>query len=276
LCNNSPLTAFQKISIMNPTLVFDIETVPDIAGLRTLHELDERVSDEEVAEMAFQLRRQKTGSDFLQHHLQRVVAISCALREGDNFKVWSLGSPDEDEGSIIQRFFDGIDKYTPQIVSWNGSGFDLPVLHYRGLIHGVQCARYWDQGEDDRDFKWNNYISRYHSRHLDLMDLLAMYTGRANAPLDDLAKLIGFPGKLGMDGSKVWEAFQQGRIEEIRNYCETDVANTWLVFARFQMMRGMLTRAGFLKECELVRSELGKLDQPHWKEFLAAWPEQKK
>ena len=276
MCNNSPLTAFQKISIMNPTLVFDIETVPDIAGLRTLHELDERVSDEEVAEMAFQLRRQKTGSDFLQHHLQRVVAISCALREGDNFKVWSLGSPDEDEGSIIQRFFDGIDKYTPQIVSWNGSGFDLPVLHYRGLIHGVQCARYWDQGEDDRDFKWNNYISRYHSRHLDLMDLLAMYTGRANAPLDDLAKLIGFPGKLGMDGSKVWEAFQQGRIEEIRNYCETDVANTWLVFARFQMMRGMLTRAGFLKECELVRSELGKLDQPHWKEFLAAWPEQKK
>ena len=261
---------------MNPTLVFDIETVPDIAGLRTLHELDERVSDAEVAEMAFQLRRQKTGSDFLPHHLQRVVAISCVLREGDNFKVWTLGSADEDEGSIIQRFFDGIDKYTPQIVSWNGSGFDLPVLHYRGLIHGVQCPRYWDQGEDDKDFKWNNYISRYHSRHLDLMDLLAMYTGRANAPLDELAKLIGFPGKLGMDGSKVWEAFQQGRIEEIRNYCETDVANTWLVFVRFQMMRGQLTSARYQKEIELVRTELGKLGLPHWKEYLAAWPEQKK
>ena len=117
-------------------------------------------------------------------------------------------------------------------MSWNGSGFDLPVLHYRGLIHGVQCARYWDQGEDDKEFKWNNYISRYHSRHLDLMDLLAMYTGRANAPLDELARLIGFPGKLGMDGSKVWEAYQQGKLDEIRNYCETDVANTYLVFAR--------------------------------------------
>ena len=169
---------------MNPTLVFDIETIPDIAGLRTLHELDARVSDAEVAEMAFQLRRQKTGSDFLPHHLQRVVAISCALREGDTFRVWSLGDMHEEEGSIIQRFFDGIEKYTPQLVSWNGSGFDLPVLHYRGLIHGVQCARYWDQGEDDKEFKWNNYISRYHSRHLDLMDLLALYTGRANAPLD--------------------------------------------------------------------------------------------
>jgi len=260
---------------MNPTLVFDIETIPDIAGLRTLHELDAHISDAEVAEMAFQLRRQKTGSDFMPHHLQRVVAISCALREGDNFKVWSLGDLHEDEGSIIQRFFDGIDKYTPQIVSWNGGGFDLPVLHYRGLIHGVQCARYWDQGEDDKDFKWNNYISRYHSRHLDLMDLLAMYTGRANAPLDELAKLIGFPGKLGMDGSKVWEAYQQGKLDEIRNYCETDVANTYLVFARFQLMRGVLTRARYKKECDLVRAELGKLDQPHWREFLAAWPEQK-
>ncbi len=260
---------------MNPTLVFDIETVPDIAGLRTLHELDQRVSDAEVAEMAFQLRRQKTGSDFLQHHLQRVVAISCVLREGDNFRVWSLGEPDEAEGSIIQRFFDGIDKYTPQLVSWNGGGFDLPVLHYRGLIHGVQCPRYWDQGEEDRDFKWNNYISRYHARHLDLMDLLAMYTGRANAPLDELAKLIGFPGKLGMDGSKVWEAYQQGKLDEIRNYCETDVVNTYLVFVRFQMMRGVLSRAGFARECELVRSELAKLGQQHWREFLAGWPEPK-
>lgn len=259
---------------MNPILVFDIETIPDIAGLRKLYELDAKVSDNDVAEMAFQMRRQKTGTDFIQHHLQKVAAISCVLREGDNFKVWSLGGLEDDEGSIIQRFFDGIDKYTPQIVSWNGSGFDLPVLHYRGLINGVQCARYWDMGEDDKDFKWNNYISRYHSRHIDLMDLLAMYGGRANAPLDDLAKLIGFPGKLGMDGSKVWEAYQQGKLSEIRNYCETDVVNTYLVFARFQFMRGQFTKARYEKECELVRSSLSKSDEPHWAEYLAAWAKQ--
>jgi hypothetical protein len=258
---------------LTPTLVFDIETVPDIAGLRILHGLDELVSDAEVAEMAYQQRRQLTGVDFMQHHLQRVVAISCVLREGDNFKVWSLGEMEEDEGSLIQRFFDGIDKYTPQLVSWNGGSFDLPVLHYRGLIHGVQCARYWDMGEDDREFKWNNYISRYHMRHLDLMDLLAMYTGRANAPLDDLAKLMGFPGKQGLDGSQVWQAYQQGGLDEIRNYCETDVANTYLVYARFQMMRGVLSREAYKKECELVRGELTKLNLPHWQAFLAAWPE---
>ena len=189
---------------MNPVLVFDIETIPDVAGWRRLHDLDASLSDAEVAEMAFQQRRAQTNSDFLPLHLQRVAVISCALRVGKDLKVWSLAEPEQSEAEIIQRFYDGIEKFTPQLVSWNGGGFDLPVLHYRGLIHGVVAPRYWDLGDgdyaDSKDFKWNNYIGRYHTRHLDLMDLLAMYQSRANAPLDALAKLIGFPGKLGMDG----------------------------------------------------------------------------
>ena len=126
-------------------------------------------------------------------------------------------------------------------------------------------------GEDDREFKWNNYISRYHMRHLDLMDLLAMYQPRASAPLDQVAQLLGLPGKLGMDGSRVWDAYQAGEIQAIRNYCETDVANTYLVFLRFQMMRGALTEAQHTKECELVRTTLGKSAEPHWKEFISRW-----
>jgi predicted PolB exonuclease-like 3'-5' exonuclease len=225
-----------------------------------------------VANIAFHKRRQQNGTDFLPLHQHRVVAISCALREGDNFKVWSLGVADEPEGQLIQRFFDGIAKYTPNIVSWNGGGFDLPVLHYRGLKHGVVADKYWDMGDDDREFKWNNYISRYHMRHLDLMDVLALYQPRANAPLDDIAKLCGFPGKLGMDGSKVWEAYLAGEIEAIRNYCETDVANTHLVFLRFQLMRGILTADAHQREVALVRETLGGYEGAHWQEFLANWP----
>jgi predicted PolB exonuclease-like 3'-5' exonuclease len=255
---------------MTPVLVFDIETVPDVAGLRRLHGLDAKIPDAQVADMAFQLRRQATGNDFLPLHLQRVIVISCALTErGDSFKVWSLAG--ESEGELIQRFYEGIEKYTPQLVSWNGGGFDLPVLHYRGLIHAVKAPRYWDLGEDDRDFKWNNYISRYHGRHLDLMDLLALYQGRANAPLSDLAQLMGLPGKLGMDGSEVWGAYQVGKLAEIRNYCETDVVNTYLIYLRFQLMRGVLTEAQLRSQCDLVRATLGNSPGPHWKEFLARW-----
>ncbi len=260
---------------MKPVLVFDIETIPDVPGFRRLNDLPGELSDGEVAELAFQQRRAKTGNDFIQLHLQRIVSISCALRTSEGFKVWSLAEPDLDEGTIIQRFFDGIEKFTPQIVSWNGSGFDLPVLHYRGMLHGVTAPRYWDMGEgdyaDSRDFKWNNYISRYHTRHLDLMDLLALYNARANAPLDELAKLFGFPGKLGMDGSKVWEAWQAGQAADIRDYCETDVVNTYLVYNRFRRMRGELDAAAEAAEIEFIKAQLGKIDAVHWREFLAAW-----
>jgi len=257
---------------MTPTLVFDIETIPDVPGLRALYELDPELTDADVAEIAFQRRRAAAGHDFLQPHLQRVAAISCALREGDSLKIWSLGAPEDDEAQLIQRFYDGIDKYTPQLVSWNGGGFDLPVLHYRGLVNGVVAARYWDLGEDDREFKFNNYIGRYHTRHIDLMDLLALYQPRNNAPLDEIARLMGLPGKLGMDGSQVWGAYREGRIADIRNYCETDALNTWLVFLRFQLMRGAISADHHAREIALARATLARLEQPHWSEFLAAWP----
>jgi len=256
---------------MIPTLVFDIETIPDTDGLKSLLGLPAETSAEDVAKIAFHQGRQHNGSEFLPLHQHRVVAISCVLRDADSFKVWSLGAPGEPEGQLIQRFFDGIEKYTPNVVSWNGGGFDFPVLHYRGLIHGIQAPRYWDMGDDDKEFKWNNYISRYHSRHTDLMDLLAMYQGRANAPLDDMAQLCGFPGKLGMDGSKVWDAYQNGEIEAIRNYCETDVVNTYLVYLRFQLMRGQLNQAAYEREIALVRDTLNEDAAPHWLEFMAAW-----
>jgi predicted PolB exonuclease-like 3'-5' exonuclease len=257
---------------VSPVLVFDIETVPDVAGLRKLNGIAADIADEQVAAMAFQRRRQVTGSDFLQLHLQRVVAISCALRDRETFRIWSLGEPADAEGQLIQRFYDGIEKYTPQIVSWNGGGFDLPVLHYRGMMHGVTAARYWDQGEDDREFKWNSYISRYHSRHLDLMDLLAMYQPRGAAPLDQFAQLLGFPGKIGLEGSQVWTAFQAGNIAQIRSYCEADVANTYLVYLRFQLMRGCVSRDEYQQEIALVRDTLGKAPDAHWQEFMQLWP----
>jgi predicted PolB exonuclease-like 3'-5' exonuclease len=258
--------------VTTPVLVFDIETVPDVAGLRKLNGIAAEISDEQVAAMAFQRRRQATGNDFIQLHLQQVVAISCALRDRDTFRVWSLGEPADGEAQLIQRFFDGIEKYSPQIVSWNGGGFDLPVLHYRGMLHGVRAVRYWDQGEDDREFKWNNYISRYHARHLDLMDLLAMYQPRGAAPLDQFAQLLGFPGKIGLEGSQVWQAWQDGNIAQIRGYCEADVANTYLVYLRFQLMRGALAPDKYQQEIDFVRATLGKSTDPHWLEFLQLWP----
>ena len=256
---------------MIPTLVFDLETIPDANGLRQLNDWPDSLSDVEVIEKALAQRQASHGTDFLPLHLHKIVVVGCVFRDAQGFRIKTLGQPDDPEASLITGFFKTIERYTPRLVSWNGSGFDLPVLHYRSLIHGVPAPRYWDTGEEDRDFKFNNYISRYHNRHIDLMDLLAKYNGRANAPMDDLAKLCGFPGKLGMDGSQVWRAWSEGRRDEVRAYCETDVVNTWLLFCRFRLLRGELDAQSYQEEIDLVRETLATLNGDHWVEYLKAW-----
>ncbi|MCB5363184.1 3'-5' exonuclease [Pusillimonas sp. CC-YST705] len=256
---------------MIPTLVFDLETIPDAQALRQLGDYDPQWTDVQVIEAAQQARLASHGSDFMPLHLQRIVVVGCVFRDDNGFRVKTLGNPEDGEAVLINGFFKTIERYTPRLVSWNGSGFDLPVLHYRSLIHGVQAPRYWDMGDDDRDFKFNNYLNRYHTRHTDLMDLLAKYNGRANAPMDDLAKLCGFPGKLGMDGSQVWRAWSDGQQDEVRAYCETDVVNTWLMYCRFRFIRGEIDSQAYEAEIALVRETLQGIDAPHWREYLAAW-----
>lgn len=248
-------------------LVFDIETVPDVASGRKLYNL-EGLSDAETASAMFAIKRAKSGNDFLAHHLQKIVAISLVLSKGSQLKVWSLGDENASEKELISRFFSGIDKNIPVLVSWNGCGFDLPVLHYRALMHGISAPTYWEAGENQQSFRWNNYLSRFHARHLDLMDVLAGYQNKAFAPLDEIATLLGFPGKMGMSGAHVWEAWLNGQLKSIRDYCETDVLNTWCVYQRFELLRGNLNPEEYHKsiDClkEYLQSEQGK---PHLQAF---------
>jgi 3'-5' exonuclease len=262
------------------TLVFDIETVPDVALGRRLYGLD-GLEDAQVAKAMFALRRQGHAAagragvpgDFLPPEQHRVVAISCALRSREGFTVWSLGDLATTEGELIQRFFDGIEKFSPDLVSWNGSGFDLPVLTYRALASGAQAARFWETGEEDAAFRYNNYLSRYHWRHTDLMDVLSGFHSRNRVSLENMASLLGLPGKLGFDGSQVWEAWQAGDIAGIRHYCETDVLNTWLVYLRFEQLRGRLSREAHADELARVRAYLSASKELHFSEFLRAWQE---
>lgn len=252
-------------------LVFDIETIPDIQAGRRLYDF-EGLSDTEAADALFQMRREETnGSDFLRLHFQRIAAISILHRQGDELKVCSLGDLDADEADIVSRFFKGIARYEPTLVSWNGSGFDLPVLHYRALFHGIAAPNYWETGEHNQAYRWNNYLNRYHERHCDVMDVIAGYQARANAPLDQIATILGFPGKMGMSGAKVWTAYCDGELKAIRDYCETDVLNTYLVYLRFELMRGHLTPTQLDNEYALIKRFLAKSDEAHFQQFLETW-----
>jgi predicted PolB exonuclease-like 3'-5' exonuclease len=262
------------LPVMN-VFVFDIETVPDVDGARRLWDLD-GLDDGDVASVMFAKRQQETEgrSDFLRHHLHKIVAISAVFRGDDRLNVWSLGEETDGEAEIVARFFEGIERFSPVLVSWNGGGFDLPVLHYRALMRGVVAPRYWETGDEDRSFRYNNYLGRFHWRHIDLMDVIAGYQNRASAKLHELATMLGYPGKIGMTGADVWERYLNGEIGAIRAYCETDVLNTYLVYLTFERMRGQLLARQLDEEIARLRGYLQESEQPHFAEFLAAWPVQ--
>ena len=109
------------------------------------------------------------------------------------------------------------------------------------------------------------------------MDLAAMYNNRAYVPLDQMATLLGYPGKMGMSGAKVWDAFKGGDLSSIRNYCETDVLNTYLVYLRFQLHRGHITEQNLQEEetflHDYLHSSGAQEGKKHLQEFADAWSE---
>ncbi|MGI9298140.1 MAG: 3'-5' exonuclease [Gammaproteobacteria bacterium] len=259
-----------------PVLAFDMETIPDAESMRARRGFSESVSDAEVVEMDARLRRQEKGGDFPPPHLHKIAVISCVLRNFDAqegvslpLKIFSLSPPEYEEAEAVRMFFRVMEKYTPRLASWNGGGFDLPVLHWRAMKYGIAAPRYWQMhgADDDGDkFRWNNYTSRYHERHSDVMDALAMYQPRGFVGLDAAARLCGLPGKTGIGGANVWDAWRAGDTESICKYCEADALLTYLLFARFLHFRGALP--DLAAEEKLVRESL---DETQWAEFLAQW-----
>ncbi len=258
---------------------FDIETIPDVTmGRRLYGQRSEmaKLEDKEVAKIMFHQRAQETEgkTEILRPHLHKIVAISGVLNSETAFKIGSLCEPETSEKELIQRFFDIVKRKTPTLVSWNGGGFDLPVLHYRSLLYGVNASRYWQvHGQDDGGdkFRFNNYLSRYHERHTDLMDVLAGYQPSAFASLEHIALLLGLPGKLGMSGDQVWDTYLAGNVDKIRHYCEVDAFNTYLIYLRFEWVRGNISEEVYLEEQQRLYDTLVAGNQPHFKEFLAIW-----
>ena len=245
-------------------LVFDIETVPDTEGGAKLLDL-KGLSKKNIIKAMEHTQFQKNGNIFQPLHLHKIIAISVLYKNNEKLSLLSLGEEDSKESDLLKLFFGAIDKYHPQLVSWNGKGFDAPVMHYRALLHGISSIKYWDKGEDDRDFKWNNYLNRYHDRHLDLMDVLSGF--KKPASLTDIAQLIGAPGKYGIDGSKVADYYLENDIKKIRDYCETDVLNTYLVYLRYQLISNSITSETYNDLIKEIFSLLDESDKKHWKEF---------
>ncbi|MFC6051405.1 3'-5' exonuclease [Acinetobacter sp. Ac_877] len=253
-----------------PVLIFDIETLTDLKSGAHLYHLD--LPEADIDQALKKLRRQETGTDFQRLALHEIVCISGLwIDELGAMKMFSFSREQYSEAEILRKFLSIFDKRHPTLVSWNGSQFDIPVILFRAMYHGLSAPSLFDQGEIDSQKRYNNYQNRYHQRHVDLMDVMAMFNGRNFQKLDDMAHLLGFPGKRGDSGYHVPEYVQTKQWLKLTSYCEGDVLNTWLIYIRWLLLKGQLN----VEDHRLwIQSTIQYLQlQPQHAEFLEVWRE---
>ena len=251
-----------------PVLVFDIETLTDLKSGAHLYGLD--LPQDDLEQALAKLRRQESGMDFQRLALHEIVCISGLwIDENGVMKLFSFSREHYTETEILQKFLSIFDKRHPTLVSWNGSQFDLPVILFRAMYHGLSAPSLFDQGEIDTQKRYNNYQNRYHQRHVDLMDVMAMFNGRNFQKLDDIACLLGFPGKRGETGYHVPEYVHTEQWLKLTSYCEGDVLNTWLVYLRWLLLKGQLNLQEHQQWIQATADYLQT--QTQQTEFLQVW-----
>lgn len=262
--------------------VFDIETIPDVESARNLLG-DYDSKDEVIIEKLRQYHLDITDgkNSFIRQPFHKVVAISFLEaeihRDEDDSEFYVLkelrtgGNLDSKESELIQGFFQHLAKQKARLVSFNGRTFDLPVLKYRAMLHGVDAKWLHKSGD-----KWNSYASRYSlDWHCDLIDAFSDFGASARVKMNELCALFGFPGKMDVDGSQVEEMFRAKRLNEIRDYCELDVLNTYLLYLKYMQHSGNLLKNNYAKCLQDVISYLEDKSEKrsHLNDFLNAWLE---
>jgi predicted PolB exonuclease-like 3'-5' exonuclease len=213
-------------------ITWDIETVPDLKGFAAANGHNGRADDEVRAAM---------GDKFPKHIYHSIICIGAlvARREDCRWAVTALGAPhvgERTEKALISSFVDRIAELSPQLITFNGSSFDLPVLRYRALVHDASAP-----GLSSRQ-----YFNRYTEDAIDLCDVLSSFSSQSKVTLHELCRVMGLPGKPdGISGADVDKFYREGRIREIAEYCESDVVNTYRVWLRYELFRGRVSEAEY-------------------------------
>jgi predicted PolB exonuclease-like 3'-5' exonuclease len=222
-------------------LVFDTESVPDGRLLSLVKHAHENVSPEEAVERAREEARRLSpkGSDFVPVAFQYPVA-TCVLRVGADYGLQALtclDAPQFRPRKIVEQFWAGVMHYREkhgkgvQLVTFNGRGFDLPLMELAAFRFGVAAKEHFALTRKRAD-----------GYHLDLMEWLSSAGAyRISGGLDLLSKLLGQPGKMEVCGDKVYPMFLEGKLQEINDYCMFDTLDTYFVLLRTRVMTGELT-----------------------------------
>lgn len=257
--------------------IFDIETITDLEAAANLLGANEDPKMLRQSLIDYHLQLTKGQNSFFRQPFHKVVAISfleCEIEyKSDNTEYYHIKSIrsgadiDAKEEDLIKGFFAHLKKNLSRLVSFNGKTFDVPVLKYRAMLFGIQAKWLYQSGD-----KWNNYNHRYSLEwHCDLLEALSDFSSSARVKMSEVCALLGFPGKLDVDGSDVEQLYQDGSLQEIRDYCECDVLNTYLIYLRYMHHTGKVTSHDHDRMINDLITYLVSQNKQHFKVFLDAW-----
>lgn len=262
--------------MLDKLFVFDIETVPDTDILKNLTSSITQDLFEKRKELENYHIEVSGGNPFPRQPFHRVISVSILIADivkSNNYeyyeiiKLGTISSLDNAESDIISKFFDCLCKYTPRIVSYNGRTFDIPVMKYRAMKYGISIEKLFKAGD-----KWNNYTQRYSLYwHCDLLEALSDFGASARCKMNEVCSILGIPGKIGIDGSKVTELYDQNLFKTIDDYCETDVLNTYLIYLNYALLSGLTNKENFINMNQDIIKYLKQKNFSYSDEFLDQW-----
>lgn len=209
---------------------------------------------------AMEIFKEKTGSEFLPVCFHRVVSISAVMADGFGrfLRVSTLDG--DNERDKIAKFLAFIEDFNPRLVSFNGRGFDLPMIMARAMCYDLSAAAYFETNDrDNNKSKWENYRSRYDGRfHLDLLDHISDFGAVRGLKLDHICASVGLPGKYDVHGDQVLQLYYAGEQAKIDEYCRSDVLNTYWLFLKYELLRGKITKDDYLNYIAVMGEFLQK------------------
>lgn len=209
---------------------------------------------------AMEIFKEKTGSEFLPVCFHRVVSISAVMADGFGRFLRVSTLEGENERDKIAKFLAFIEDFNPRLVSFNGRGFDLPMIMARAMCYDLSAAAYFETNDrDNNKSKWENYRSRYDGRfHLDLLDHISDFGAVRGLKLDHICASVGLPGKYDVHGDQVLQLYYAGKQAKIDEYCRSDVLNTYWLFLKYELLRGKITKDDYLNYIAVMGEFLQK------------------
>jgi len=238
-----------------PLLALDVQTLPDVAGIRTLYQLDEQISDADVVYFALQRSRASRADEFMPYHLHRIVAIHAVLHIRQEVELHAFHTA-QGEAVMLQSLSALLNEHMPQIVSWQGSQLMLPVLRHRAMMHNTA----FPAGPNG-----------IFGQSLELSRQLCQNAQPGCVPQQELAGLCGLPRIPDYDAPQSWAAQAAGQLDELCQHSAQRAACHYLMWLRLASLQGQISPLTRQQQESRLAQLLAQQSDTHWQDFLQQW-----